>query len=385
MKIYELMLSSLFEGISRDELIARMQEKREKAYIDKILSKMHELVQTDGDRQSLGGYAFDVGRMIGNAIHPKELEQMYRKKYMNESKINEWGRVVKGVNTTVDVGPNEIKTQAAKFGNSVTKDGVPPTTRTRVVKEEARYTAYEWSIIQGGHSLDDIKKPDPGLAIMEENFRIFSEKYAVEPDEVATLAENFAKDKKGGNVISPPGNTVGLNVFELSPEDRNKLNGTVVYHQTKKLNNILQSGGLRPRADTSGEREFALFDLRAGKDWRTPKGIFVSTKSGGWFGDEISFKIEPKDKIYRAYSDTGHLLIANPVNADRFISAGPIEENFADGKNPGRKGLAKRSGVNTKASVSSLRKTAKSSSGEKQRMAHWLANMKSGKSKAKKK
>jgi hypothetical protein len=56
-------------------------------------------------------------------------------------------------------------------------------------------------------------------------------------------------------------------------------------------------------------------------------------------------------------------------------------ENFADGKNPGRKGLAKRSGVNTKASVSSLRKTAKNSSGEKQRMAHWLANMKAGRAK----
>jgi (p)ppGpp synthase/HD superfamily hydrolase len=58
-----------------------------------------------------------------------------------------------------------------------------------------------------------------------------------------------------------------------------------------------------------------------------------------------------------------------------------IEENFADGKKPGRKGLAKRSGVNTKASVSSLRKTAKNSSGEKQRMAHWLANMKAGRAK----
>ena len=62
-----------------------------------------------------------------------------------------------------------------------------------------------------------------------------------------------------------------------------------------------------------------------------------------------------------------------------------VDENFADGKNPGRKGLAKRSGVNTKASVSSLRSTAKHSSGEKARMAHWLANMKSGKAKANKK
>ena len=58
-----------------------------------------------------------------------------------------------------------------------------------------------------------------------------------------------------------------------------------------------------------------------------------------------------------------------------------LSENFKDGKNPGRKGLAKRMGVNTKASVSSLRRTAKNSSGEKARMAHWLANMKSGKKK----
>jgi putative chitinase len=58
-----------------------------------------------------------------------------------------------------------------------------------------------------------------------------------------------------------------------------------------------------------------------------------------------------------------------------------IVENFADGKKPGRKGLAKRSGVNTKASVSSLRKTAKHSTGEKARMAHWLANMKAGRAK----
>jgi hypothetical protein len=60
---------------------------------------------------------------------------------------------------------------------------------------------------------------------------------------------------------------------------------------------------------------------------------------------------------------------------------GGVGENFADGKKPGRKGLAKRSGVNCKASITSLRKTAKNSSGEKARMAHWCANMKSGKKK----
>jgi hypothetical protein len=85
-----------------------------------------------------------------------------------------------------------------------------------------------------------------------------------------------------------------------------------------------------------------------------------------------------------SYFDGGERIKSGAMYPGR-IGLGGIEENFADGKNPGRKGLAKRSGVNTKASVSSLRKTAKNSSGEKQRMAHWLANMKAGRAKAKRK
>jgi len=62
-----------------------------------------------------------------------------------------------------------------------------------------------------------------------------------------------------------------------------------------------------------------------------------------------------------------------------------VAENFADGRHPEDKGDSKRHGINTKASVSSLRKTAKHSSGRKQELAHWLANMKAGRAKANKK
>jgi hypothetical protein len=41
------------------------------------------------------------------------------------------GRITKQ-NQTVDVGPNEIKRQAAKFGNTVDKDGRPPTLSKKV-------------------------------------------------------------------------------------------------------------------------------------------------------------------------------------------------------------------------------------------------------------
>jgi len=58
-----------------------------------------------------------------------------------------------------------------------------------------------------------------------------------------------------------------------------------------------------------------------------------------------------------------------------------IKENFADGKNPGRKGLSKRVGIPRKASLSSLAKIAKNSTGERRRMAQWQLNMRRGKSK----
>jgi pyrimidine deaminase RibD-like protein len=57
-------------------------------------------------------------------------------------------------------------------------------------------------------------------------------------------------------------------------------------------------------------------------------------------------------------------------------------ENFADGRNPQDKGDSKRHGVPTKASVSTLRKVAKQG-GRKGQLAHWMANMKAGRARAK--
>jgi hypothetical protein len=60
-----------------------------------------------------------------------------------------------------------------------------------------------------------------------------------------------------------------------------------------------------------------------------------------------------------------------------------LAENFADGKKKGksRPGRVKRSGASCKGSVTSLRKRAKNASGEKAKMYHWCANMKSGRKK----
>jgi hypothetical protein len=58
-----------------------------------------------------------------------------------------------------------------------------------------------------------------------------------------------------------------------------------------------------------------------------------------------------------------------------------MKENFADGKNPGRKGLSRRVGIPKKATLGQLEKIAKSSTGERQRMAQWQLNMRRGKQK----
>lgn len=60
-----------------------------------------------------------------------------------------------------------------------------------------------------------------------------------------------------------------------------------------------------------------------------------------------------------------------------------INENFADGKKPGRKGLSKRVGIPKKATLAQLDKIVKNSTGERRRMAQWQLNMRRGRSKKK--
>ena len=68
----------------------------------------------------------------------------------------------------------------------------------------------------------------------------------------------------------------------------------------------------------------------------------------------------------------------------KVIPAEIVDENFKDGKVKGksRPGRVKRAGASCKGSVTSLRKKAKNSSGEKAKMYHWCANMKSGRKKS---
>ena len=67
--------------------------------------------------------------------HIKDLENKIPKKGSFKHmlrRMDEDGRIVKGVNTTPDVDVNQIPKEAGKFGNKVDKDGRPPTLSTKV-------------------------------------------------------------------------------------------------------------------------------------------------------------------------------------------------------------------------------------------------------------
>ena len=97
------------------------------------------------------------------------------------------------------------------------------------------------------------------------------------------------------------------------------------------------------------------------------------------------------DKIGKA-ADISQLMNGEPVGINPKHPQGAsakaatdkaYSENFADGKKKGksRPGRVKRSGASCNGSVTALRKRAKNASGEKAKMYHWCANMKSGKKK----
>ena len=84
------------------------------------------------------------------------------------------------------------------------------------------------------------------------------------------------------------------------------------------------------------------------------------------------------------YPDAAELLYYHSATGHYPKDPDEIDENFKDGKVKGksRPGRVKRAGASCKGSVTSLRKKAKNSSGEKAKMYHWCANMKSGRKKS---
>lgn len=103
--------------------------------------------------------------------------------------LNEDGRIVKGVNTTVDVGVGQIPIEAAKFGNSVDKDGRPPTLSKRV-KGKSTNVHFNLGLTEGWDPiawLKDVMNSDP-------TYQAWKRMYKSNPQKAkATFAKDHLK------------------------------------------------------------------------------------------------------------------------------------------------------------------------------------------------
>jgi hypothetical protein len=114
--------------------------------------------------------------------------------------------------------------------------------------------------------------------------------------------------------------------------------------------------------------------------------IYTAAQLGMDFQEDES-RTAAYDHVLDSLSSNGYIVDDDGYwyvtgKGEQFLNTS-LNENFADGKVKGRSrpGRVKRAGASCNGSVTSLRKRAKAASGERARMYHWCANMKSGKKK----
>ena len=187
------------------------------------------------------------------------------------------------------------------------------------------------------------------------------------------IDEDFAdsEENKSVTIHTNPnyrGATIGAGVKEQLPVTKMPIDELHMWENNKTLRTKAVRDWVRntliPKLQDKGRLMPMIVWNRKGKYFVIDGNHrFLAYKAAGFKGD-VPVKIVPQEMI----------AMNNKVLE-------PVDENFADGKKPGRKGLAKRVGVDCKQSVAKLRSIAKNSTGERQRMAHWCANMKSGRKK----
>ena len=79
--------------------------------------------------------------------------------------LNEDGKIVKGVNTTTDVGTDQTSIEAKKLGFKVNKDGYPPELHSKAKKNSKPNTLYNLGLAE--QFLEDIQTPTPAMTQLE--------------------------------------------------------------------------------------------------------------------------------------------------------------------------------------------------------------------------
>jgi hypothetical protein len=117
--------------------------------------------------------------------------------------------------------------------------------------------------------------------------------------------------------LRPAKNEPGVNLFP-----GRDIVGQRVYHVTNKLVAIEKSGGLKPKKDETGAKEYGRLSTNE-HPFIPVIGIWFSVGKPAWFGKYVlSWVIEPTDQVYVAYAghSPGKLtpdVQLNPVPMDR--------------------------------------------------------------------
>ena len=351
------------------------------------------------------------------------------------------GRITKQ-NQTVDVGPDEVTKQAAKFGNKVDKDGRPPTLSKRV-KGKSTNVLFNLGLAEGyklqlerdkemlvlnitdtatGKRTEVRGKPgyESGNYDPNDSLHILLDKVGKSANiselmngEVVTINPNHpdaTKAKAATDVAynealdQPyPVRWVIRDDDEWEGKAKTEAGDSIQIMITQGHNNhkweidFYVGGSMQVTGKGDQFRVFATVVSAVKKWWawlskskQPVEAIIFSAFKGNkstkgstgrsnlysrfanQFARSIGFDVSTVDS-----SDNIKFVLANPNYKDQQT------ENFADGKKKGksRPGRVKRSGASCNGSVTALRKRAKNASGEKAKMYHWCANMKSGKKK----
>ena len=374
------------------------------------------------------------------------------------------GRITKQ-NQTVDVGPDEVRKQAAKFGNTVDKDGKPPTLSKKVKgsKTNVLYNlgltesvaikyerAKDYDILHikekgknrvevrgkkgyesGGYDsndklhklLDKLGKAANISELMNGETVVLNPKHPDGPKAIDATT-------KEGSLIPNPKNTfltkadtaydhykVGTNMANLKsmPKGANYDEPDVIvapYAGAKEMKYLMKQlkrigydvqdaqgykdthyddkptgGEAPPQIKGAGALgKIKVSKLKGVQKERSYKKLAKQLERV-LDGDYAPLQIDRKGRVVNGHHRLDALRLVGEeyarVHMVDEVLENMLDENFADGKKKGksRPGRVKRSGASCNGSVTSLRKKAKKYSGERAKMYHWCANMKSGRKK----
>ena len=317
------------------------------------------------------------------------------------------GRITKQ-NQTQDVGPNQISIEAAKLGFKVDRDGRPANTAKSPTSNILFNIGLAESVLV---KLERDKRNDIYVLHMVDS----KDKHRVElrgekgyetgnynqHDRLHQVLDGLGKAVDLGALFA--GETVSINPHHPDGEQALGIATAVMTNADKAA-----------ITETKNYQNFVKFCCQGLKIKNQPKINLTQEKFDDTFGffnadtDQLTIRTQGRhpadvmrtlahELVHHKQKENGedldgsdgseHENQANSIAGvlmRRWANRHPeIFENFADGKKKGksRPGRVKRSGASCNGSVTSLRKKAAKYSGEKGKMYHWCANMKSGRKK----